>query len=170
MTIKLLIEGKEALFDDEDYHLIQDKKLRLHANTKRAKLWGVVYYDNISQNTRAIHRLILGAKKGEVVDHINHNVMDNRKRNIRICTIAENCRNRILKINSSHNYKGISIDTRWNTPRYRAEIVSNYKKITIGHFDRPELAGLAYDIFALKYFGEFASLNFPHLKASNLWD
>ena len=33
-----------------------------------------------------LHRLILNAEKMDVVDHINHNTLDNRKENLRLCT------------------------------------------------------------------------------------
>jgi len=40
-----------------------------------------------------LHRLICCAKRGEVVDHINHSGLDNRRENIRVCTPSQNSQN-----------------------------------------------------------------------------
>lgn len=40
-----------------------------------------------------MHRLIIGAPDGMIVDHINHNRLDNRRQNLRIVTPSENMRN-----------------------------------------------------------------------------
>lgn len=42
---------------------------------------------------KLLHRVILDAKKGEIVDHINGNGLDNRMENLRIVTVAENKKN-----------------------------------------------------------------------------
>lgn len=163
---EISILNKSILLDDEDFMLVNNSKIVVH-NFHRENTPYISIYDKVSHKTNSLHRLIMKAKKGEIVDHINHNVFDNRKCNLRICNVSENSRNRNKKSCSPHKYKGIYMDKNYNKTIYRAEIRVNTKKICIGSFDRPELAALAYDIFALDFFGKFAYLNFPHLTQTN---
>jgi hypothetical protein len=88
MTIK--ITNGEAQIDSDDYELVS--KYKWHRNDLGYAVWrGIV--DGKKQTIR-MHRLIMGAPKGMVVDHINHDTLDNRKSNLRICLQAENMRNR----------------------------------------------------------------------------
>lgn len=104
-----------------------------------------------------LHRLIAGARKGEVVDHINGNSLDNRKANLRICTKAENSRNRKLGPTNKSGFKGVSWEA--HTGKWRAKIGTDHKQITIGRFDTKEDAARAYNEAAIKYHGPFARLN-----------
>ena len=52
-----------------------------------------------------LHRLVTGAKKGQIPDHLNHDTLDNRKENLRLVSHAENMQNR--KGNQSNNTSGI---------------------------------------------------------------
>jgi hypothetical protein len=106
----------------------------------------------------AAHRQVLNAKKGEVVDHIDHDGLNCQKNNIRICTRARNAQNRIIQKNKS-GFKGVHIQ---RSGLYQATISYNKKKITIGTFATPEDAARAYDIAAIKHHGEFAYLNLPN--------
>ena len=106
-----------------------------------------------------IHRLIMDAPKGMCVDHINGNPLDNRKSNLRICTNAENQRNRGANKNNKSGYKGVY----WTKPnkRWLSQIRHNGKQVYIGHYKNKEEAARAYDKKAKELHGEFAYLNFP---------
>ena len=55
---------------------------------------GYVLYGR-GKNTHRLHRIIMNCPSNMVVDHINGNKLDNRKCNLRICTIEENSQNKI---------------------------------------------------------------------------
>jgi len=104
-----------------------------------------------------MHILITGYKIGRRVDHINGNGLDNRRSNLRIATSQQNNRNRkICNLNTS-GFKGVRLDRN----KWRADIRIDGKRKNLGRFVNPEAAAAAYDEAARKYFGEFATLNFP---------
>lgn len=108
-----------------------------------------------------MHRLIMGLKVGDkrLVDHINHNGLDNRRCNLRVCTNAENTRNARPSKNATSKYKGVSV-SKCNT--YVSRIRVDGKLIQLGTFKSELEAAEKYDVAAKKYFGEFAYLNFKN--------
>jgi len=104
--------------------------------------------------TQNCHRNICD---GFVIDHINHNGLDNRKANLRLATFAQNARNSRMRRNRS-GYKGVCFTN--DRGKYRAVIWHNNIRIHLGYFDSPISAAKAYDHAARKYHREFAVLNF----------
>ncbi len=92
-------------------------------------------------------------------DHIDRDVFNNRKSNLRKCTHQQNCANRSkpLTIGSTSQYKGV--DYREGKRKWRARIKANNRQISLGHFDNEVRAAKAYNRAAIKYFGEFALIN-----------
>ncbi len=105
-----------------------------------------------------MHRLIVGAKAGISIDHINGNTLDNRKCNLRIATPSQNSMNQRIKEHSSH-YKGVT----WHRQhgKWYAQLKHNQHLNFLGLFLNEEDAARAYDAKAKELFGEFARLNFP---------
>ncbi len=94
------------------------------------------------------------------VDHINRDRMDNRRCNLRLCSRSQNAQNsRITE--KSGRFKGVTKIQSRN--RWWARIYPNGKIKHIGYFMTEEIAAIAYDFAAKKYFGDFACLNFPDL-------
>lgn len=155
----ILTQGKITQVDDEDYEKV--KFLRWYAYYDPA-LRGFIAQRNVTElngtrKTIYLHRTIVDAPKGMVVDHVNHDTLDNRKENLRICTHAENMLNRRTYINNKSGYKGVS----WHKEKkkYRAGIRAMNKKYFLGYFDDPKEAARAYNEASIKYHGKFGSLN-----------
>jgi hypothetical protein len=104
-----------------------------------------------------MHREILYAPKDKVVDHINHNGLDNRRENLRLVTIEQNVWNtRKQRRLTASRYKGVTLHKgQWRSVIYRRK-----KQIHLGYFDTEETAAKAYDVKAKELFGEYACLNF----------
>ena len=148
---------KEALVDNADYERIKNQGWCLK-NTKgeNGRFYSVA---TMNYKTTPMHRFILGAKKGEFVDHVNGNGLDNRRSNIRICTISQNHQNRRKSPNTSSKYKGVWFNKKTN--RWIATIKSTDMKWqkSLGVYKTELEAAKAYDTEAVKCFGEFARTN-----------
>src|SRR5437667_7176359 len=98
------------------------------------------------KNSRLMHRIIMEPEMNKIVDHINHNRLDNRRENLRIITKPQNNQNRLknkLKITTS-KYKGVSYSKRYK--KFRTTIKYNNKQKDIGIYEKEEEATKAYDI------------------------
>ena len=112
--------------------------------------------------TIRMHRFIMDPPEGKVVDHIDGNGLNNRRRNLRICTRQQNawnCRHR-RRSHASSQFHGVSCDKR-RPGRWYAKIKCGHCKLTLGPFDTEIEAARARDRKALELHGEFACLNFP---------
>lgn len=86
---------KSYIIDAEDYPLVSKYKWK---TTKGG-------YASTGKDSILLHRLILDAKQGQQVDHINLNPLDNRKANLRIADCSLNVSNR--KPYNKYGIKGI---------------------------------------------------------------
>lgn len=141
----------KALIDLDDVDKV--KNIKWH----RSDLQRSTYYC-ISNNSewRRIHRLIMGVTdKDIVVDHINHNGLDNRKSNLRICTSGQNTCNCLTSKNNKSGHKGVY----WSKERNKwcAQISINNKTKGLGRYDTIEEAIEAREKAAKEYYGEFAN-------------
>ncbi len=111
----------------------------------------------------AMHRIIMSVTKKVDIDHINHNGLDNRKANLRICTHSQNLQNqrRLKKNKSFSKYKGVR---RTGQGKWKVEICYENTHIYLGCFACEVAAAKTYDKVASIIFGEFAHLNFPKNK------
>jgi hypothetical protein len=111
-----------------------------------------------SKRTGRLHRAIAG--EAPHVDHINHDRLDNRRRNLRRCSPQENQFNK-KAITGKSRFKGVS----WFSAErcWVVRIGLNGERIWVGRFreHEEELAARAYDEAAKRTYGEFAFLNFP---------
>ena len=110
------------------------------------------------RRTTYLHRHLMNARKGEEVDHINGNGLDNRRANLRIASRAENCRN-TRRTTGKSGFRGVYA-TR-NKEKWQCRINHNGSLQYIGTFSSAIEAAKAYDNAARRMHGEFALLNFP---------
>ena len=119
-----LTQGQFAQVDDEDYeclnkfkwHAVEGKDTYYAARQKRVgekqvRIW--------------MHREVIQTPEGLFTDHINHNGLDNRRKNLRICTHQNNIRNQKIHIDNTSGYKGV----RKNKYKWRSVIYFNNKYI-----------------------------------------
>lgn len=151
-----------AIIDEEDFDKVKDYRWRAIFSRRAGR-----YYAGAAKSI-LMHRLILNAPNGMMVDHIKAypnaelNGLDNRKSNLRLANASQNAAHSVKRITSRSPYKGI-----WfikETSRWRSSIRVNYKRIYLGCFAKAKEAAMAYDRAAIKHFGEFALINFPVLK------
>lgn len=107
-----------------------------------------------------LHRMILAAPPGVLVDHRTPNTLDNRRENLRLATPAQNNYSRAIYANAL-GFRGVAAKSQ----KFAARIRHDGRLIYLGTFETPEAAGRAYDAAARELFGEFAKLNFPNLLA-----
>lgn len=136
------------LVDDDDYELMS--RMKWHAKVDRN---GSVS----AQAWTSAHSFLTGYR---LTDHVNGNQLDNTRTNLRDATSRQNSRNRGIRSDAGHGYKGVHFSK--SRQQYRARIqVSDSKRICSSYYATAIEAARAYDALARKHFGEFARLNFP---------
>lgn len=144
---------KLILIDAEDII-----KFKSHVWTLAHQASGI-YSSIVCNHPRSsLHRIILNYTGALMVDHINRNIFDNRKANLRIATNAQNQMNKIGFGKSG--FKGVKIKLRYSKTTYEAAISKGGKYNYIGSFASAIEAAKAYDTKAKELFGEFARTNF----------
>lgn len=165
---KLTIERLRAALDYDPEAGILRWKMRLSNNTHVGDLAGTTSGDGyvligIDGCTHAASRLAWAHFHGEfapddlMVDHRDRNRSNNRIKNLRLATNAQNQANRGPAITNTTGFKGVYLDRRRN--KYVASIGSGVRArpIRIGEYDAPEIAHAAYLREAVIRYGEFAS-------------
>lgn len=114
-------------------------------------------WDNGHIKTIRMHREILNTPDNVLVDHKDHNGLNNQEFNIRNVTHSQNQMNKIGR--GTSRYLGV---TYQHGKYIKAKIRVDGKLIHLGTFLNDELAALAYNEAAIKYHGEFANLNIIH--------
>ena len=110
-----------------------------------------------------LHRILTGAKTHQQVDHINGDSLDNRRRNLRLCSHGQNRMNSLRYSSNTSGFKGVSF--RKDTGMWDCRLTVKGRQIIGGCFKTAELAAHAYDRLSKKYHGKFGYLNFPRRKS-----
>lgn len=167
-SIIWLTQGKYTIVDNEDYEYLMQWKWHYAS-------WATGYAKRLfSREGKRVaipmHRVVMNAPRGMVVDHINGGSLDNRKNNLRVCTIKENNRNKKPRKGGTSEYAGVHFHTITNC--WRAVIKVDGIKSHLGSYDNEELAARIYEIHAIQRYGEFAreSLHLSIDEQSELWE
>ena len=151
MQTIILTQGQYAIIDDTDYDKMS--KYKWYALRAHNRYWKAVRNIRKSNGKTSIilmSRYIMGAIKGEVIDHINGDTLDNRRDNLRICTQSENMQN-IHTNQGVSSYQGVY----WHNQRkWRSQIGKNGRKYHLGLFDTKEEAAVAYNQAALEFYNK----------------
>lgn len=146
----LLTQGKYAIVDTEDYEWLNQWKWCAY---KGVATWYAT--SRINGKMTKMHCLIMKTPRKMDTDHINCNGLDNRKRNLRICSRSQHHYNRKPK---KGKYKGVVLSGRMG--KWQARITIKRKRLSLGYYKSKKAAAEAYDIAAMKYCGAFARTNF----------
>ena len=149
----MLTGGAAAVVDDADHEWLSAMKWHCANGYAVHSVW-----DKEKKRPASVSmaRAIMDAPVGAQVDHINGDRLDNRRRNLRLCTRWENSANRRKPRGANGSrYKGVYR----NAYGWWASIRANRKQHYLGSFRKEEDAARAYNSAAVSHFGEFARLN-----------
>ena len=175
-TTHIFVESKSKYFpgkhtiiiDTEDWDKVKEHTWCIKGNAHTSYPYAITGIDHPDGGLKKtgfkrrtnlrLHHLIVGKPpRGTMIDHIEHNGLDNRKENLRFVTNQQNQQNSRSSKNSSSKYKGVS----WSKARkiWYASIMHERKSIAIGRFTCEHEAALAYNKKAVELWGENALLN-----------
>ena len=153
-----LAKDRFAIVDPDDFQNLS--RYDWHLNERKGKCYAATFNEG---KILYMHRLITNAPKGTIVDHRNHESLDNRKANLRFAEQWQNCCNkRINTKDKTSRYRGVSLIKKIN--KWQAIIYCKGKSIYLGLFENEVDAAMAYDTAAKIYHGNFAMLNFPNIQ------
>ena len=163
MEIKIsgkLETNKIAIVSKQDYEKISKYKWSISNDG---------YAVSIINRYISMHRYIMGAQEGEIVDHINGNRLDNRRENLRILTSQQNAENKKLSGKKENTkYRGVYFVKKDN--KYNAKIYLNGTRYYFGMFNTDIEAAKTIDKFLVHNKLDHISLNFSDKKQEYLLD
>jgi hypothetical protein len=148
--VEIDVNGDKVLMDSDMWEKL-DKQIYIIKPSKTSGKY-VQFKDG-----NYLHRWIMEQLghdiTGKLVDHINHNPLDNRKCNLRLVSYSENFQNKVGY--GKNKFKG----SRKRDGKYEVYISKDRKQMYVGRYDSEDVAAEAYNTAARALFGQFALLN-----------
>lgn len=126
--------------DKEDFNKVKNYKWCIFQKIRKLKKSGEIKYSNYAFNRHFfMHNLIMNKSKNNfVIDHINRDSLDNRKKNLRICTQLINARNSSIRTDNKSGVPGVRY--RKDRNKYVARLIIGRKNIFCKSFNTLEEA------------------------------
>lgn len=136
-----------AIVDDDKWHELSKLRWWMREGYVRSQK---------GREDISMHRYIVKAESGQVIDHINNIKHDNRISNLRINDIVGNNHNRKKTKNASSKYFGVCKGPK---NRWIAQISRKYQNVYLGGYKTECEAAIAYNIKSKDLHKEYAQLN-----------
>lgn len=119
-----LTRGQWAIIDTVDIPLIASYRWCATPNT----MGGFYAVSSVAKQTRHMHRVLMSPQPRQQIDHINHDTLDNRRCNLRLCSNAENAQNRkgAYRSKNSSGVRGVCIDKIGGVSYWKARVMLDY--------------------------------------------
>jgi hypothetical protein len=141
-----------ATVDPGDLHKLSQHAWHLHSDGYAFRRVG----SGPAKTLEYMHRLVLEAPAGSLVDHVDGNRLNNTRSNLRLATPSQNAANSRDRTRKS-GFRGVYPHTQ--TGRWIAQISIGGRPKHLGIFDEPQAAARAYDVAARAKWGPFARTN-----------
>ena len=163
-TIELKLSGPKglsAIVDEKDYETLDLGSYKWRPLIGRTTVYAIAHKN---RKTLYLHRLIMGladAPRSVLVDHKDHNGLNNSRTNLRVTDKRGNKGNsrKPLSAKSASTYKGVSYMADKNIKPWLSRIKLSGKDKYIGSYRTEIEAARAYNKAAEKHFGTMAYIN-----------
>lgn len=157
MRVIQLTQGQHTVVDDDVYEWASN--IKWYARKGRYTFYAArnIRLPNGKRTTQWLHREILKALPEVEVDHADGDGLHNLRENLRLCSLAENLRNRRKDRNNTSGHIGVGV----HYGKWRARISVSGVQKHLGYFETAIEAANARDAAAIESHGAFARLNFP---------
>jgi len=150
-----LTRGMVAIVDDADFDALSAYNWKAHWNPRNRSFYAARNgrSGDGKRVTIRMSREILKVPRGVLVDHWNHDTLDNQRHNLRPATTSQNTQNSAIRSDNKSGFRGVYFHRRLG--KWHAQIKAHGKRISLGFYATKEQAAEAYEEAAKQYFGEF---------------
>ena len=147
-------EGLKFIISPEDWDFVKKYSFQAMWSDHTKSYYVVFSSKKDGLNGQLLHRILMNAPEDLVVDHKNRKTLDNRRKNLRVCTHQQNNINKSMYSNNKSGVVGVCFHKRDN--KWTAQIKVDKKQKHLGNFENLEDAITARKEAEEKYYGEFA--------------